>query len=148
MCDEPAHVVADPDLTTVEKQRALDAMEQDARQLAVATAEGMNGGEETRLHDVLRAKQTLEMPAAETAFSPAVETAFRVVRQTFEAKLQETPGTASHALIVSALDAIRRARDAIAETERTPPPPPGVPAPGSAEELEEEIEKEQLDPGG
>jgi hypothetical protein len=138
MFAEPAHVIADPDLTTDEKRRALDVMEQDARQLAVATAEGMDGGEETRLREILQAKQILEMPPVEMAFS--------VVRQTFEAKLRETLGTATHELIGRALDAIKVARDAIAESERAPPPPPGAPAPGSTKELEEELDKEQLDP--
>lgn len=134
---EPAHVVADPDLTTPEKLRALEAMEQDERQLAVAAAEGMTGGEQTRLRGVLQAKRMLETPP---------DLAFSVVRQTFQAKLRQTLGTDTHELINRALDAIQAAQDAIAAAERTPPPPPGAPSPGSTGELEEELEKEKLDP--
>lgn len=135
---EPADVVADPDLSGRQKRDALDSMEQDARQLAIAAAEGMSGGEETRLRSVLQAKRTLEMPDPELAF--------RVVQQTFEAELRDTLGTDTHELISRALDAISAAREAIARRARTPSPPPGAPTPGSTEELEEELDKEKLDP--
>jgi hypothetical protein len=45
-----------------QKLEALDALEQDARQLSVASAEGMIGGEPSKLHDVLDAKDSLEVP--------------------------------------------------------------------------------------
>ena len=38
-------VVADPALSKPEKEKALDALEQDARLLATASAEGMTGGD-------------------------------------------------------------------------------------------------------
>ena len=42
--ENPAEVVVDPALSKDDKVRALGAMEQDARQMAVASAEGMVGG--------------------------------------------------------------------------------------------------------
>jgi hypothetical protein len=45
---DPAEVAADPDLSTRDKLAALNSLEQDAKQLAVASAEGMDGGEETQ----------------------------------------------------------------------------------------------------
>lgn len=54
--DAPIDVVADPHLSVEEKRAALETLEQDARQLAEASAEGMAGGESTNLHDVLKAK--------------------------------------------------------------------------------------------
>ena len=124
---EPAHVVADPDLSTREKIRVLNSLEQDARQMAVAAAEGMSGGEQTRLRDILQAKRMLE--------SPPFEAAFTVVRQTFEARLQTAPGTETHTLITRALDALKAARKAISEPTKTP-----------SSELDEELAKEKLDP--
>ena len=61
--DEPRQVVADPSLTKPEKAKALDTLEQDARQLSEAASEGMAGGERTKLHDVLKAKDKLGMPS-------------------------------------------------------------------------------------
>ena len=57
--DEPHEVVADSSLSKPEKVKALDTLEQDARQLSEASAEGMAGGERTKLHEVLKAKDTV-----------------------------------------------------------------------------------------
>jgi len=62
--ETPAQIVADPELSKVEKVGMLESMEQDARQLATASAEGMGGGEPTNLHEVLGAKEALGLPAA------------------------------------------------------------------------------------
>ncbi len=62
--ETPAQVVADPGLSKQEKVEKLDELEQDARQLATASAEGMGGGEPTNLHEVLDAKDALGLPAA------------------------------------------------------------------------------------
>jgi hypothetical protein len=61
--DEPQEVVADSSLSKPQKVKALDTLEQDARQLSEASAEGMAGGERTKLHEVLKAKDTLAPPA-------------------------------------------------------------------------------------
>ena len=58
--DDPQQVVADPALSKQDKLEALEALEQDARLLATATEEGMSGGEQSNLRDVLSAKKTLE----------------------------------------------------------------------------------------
>jgi hypothetical protein len=137
---EPKEVVADSSLSAQEKRVVLDTMEQDARQLATASAEGMSGGEETKLHGVLQAKRALE--------PPSVDAAFRVVLRAFEQQLRETLGTDTHAVITRAIDAINAAREAMAGRVNAPTPPPGAPLPGSREELREELDKEKLDPGG
>jgi hypothetical protein len=64
--DEPHQVVADSSLSRPEKVKALDTLEQDARQLSEASAEGMAGGERTKLHEVLKAKDTVT-PTAKSA---------------------------------------------------------------------------------
>ena len=58
--DDPQQVVADPALSRQDKLEALETLEQDARRLAAAADEGMTGGEQSNLRDVLRAKKTLE----------------------------------------------------------------------------------------
>lgn len=54
--EAPSDVVSDPQLSADEKRKALDTLEQDARQLADASAEGMSGGEPNNLDEVLQAK--------------------------------------------------------------------------------------------
>lgn len=61
--DEPQEVV-ESSLSKAGKVEALDVLEQDARQLAEATSEGMSGGERNKLHEVLIAKKTLDLPRA------------------------------------------------------------------------------------
>ena len=66
--DDPEQLVADPALSKQDKLEALEVLEQDARLLATATAtatateEGMIGGEQSNLRDVLTAKKSLEGP--------------------------------------------------------------------------------------
>jgi hypothetical protein len=60
--DEPHEVVADPSLSKAQKAEALNTLEQDARQLAEASSEGMAGGERNKLHDVLIAEEVLSSP--------------------------------------------------------------------------------------
>jgi hypothetical protein len=68
--DKPQEVVIDPALSKEQKKEVLDALEQDARQLSVASAEGMTGGEPSKLHDVLDAGDSLALPP--TAYAYAV----------------------------------------------------------------------------
>lgn len=135
----PAHMVVDPALSKDQKVRALAAMEQDARQLSTATAEGMGGGEPTRLREVLVAKTTLDLPPDRVAFA--------VVVQSLKATLPEAKGTAAHAVIAHAIEAVEAACAAIQKLALTRSISAGEPAaPGSDEELEEELAKEKLDP--
>jgi hypothetical protein len=136
--EHPAQVVTDPALSNREKRAVLESLEQDAKQMAVASEEGMGGGEATNLRDVLVAKETLELPPAEAAFS--------VVMQTLEAKRRASEGTSAHKLIAQAIDAINAARAAIEHLDEAPKVPRGAPKPGSEQELEEELAKEKLDP--
>jgi hypothetical protein len=70
--DSPGQVVADPALSKDEKSEALETLEQDARLLSTASGEGMTGGEETNLQDVLNAQQGLKgRTAAPTSGSEA-----------------------------------------------------------------------------
>lgn len=136
---DPSQVVSDPRLSVGEKRATLDSLEQDARQLAVASAEGMAGGEESKLRNVLEAKRLLDPPSLDAAFS--------VVLRAFEEQGRDALGTDLHASIERAIDAIATARQAIANRAKTPAASSGAPAPGSRQELEEEMEKEKLDPG-
>ena len=56
---DPQDVVADPALSKEEKVEALETLEQDARLLTTAAQEGMTGGEENKLQEVLDAKKAL-----------------------------------------------------------------------------------------
>jgi hypothetical protein len=60
--DDPQQIVADPALSKQDKLEALAMLEQDARLLATATEEGVTGGEQSNLRDVLKAKKALEGP--------------------------------------------------------------------------------------
>ena len=61
----PHEMVLESSLSKAGKVKALDTLEQDARQLAEASSEGMTGGERNKLHEVLIAKDTLDLaPAA------------------------------------------------------------------------------------
>lgn len=57
--DSPQKVVAADDLSDGQKKKVLDAWEEDARRLSVATEEGMTGGEPSRIEDVAAAKVEL-----------------------------------------------------------------------------------------
>lgn len=103
--EHPAEVVIDPLLSKDEKVRALEGMEQDARQLATAAAEGMTGGGGSGLRDVLVAKEALELPPFDLAVS--------VVLQSFRARLQSTEGSEAHGLIARAIEAVEAASGAI-----------------------------------
>lgn len=101
----PAEVVVDPALSKDDKVRVLEAMEQDARQMAVASDEGMDGGEGPALADVLAAKDTLELPPFDLAVSAVI--------QTLRSRLPEVSGTDTHTLICSAIDALEVACAAV-----------------------------------
>jgi hypothetical protein len=65
--DEPNEVVSDSSLSLEEKIKTLDTLEQDARQLADASSEGMGGGERGKLHEILIAGKALDRPPATDA---------------------------------------------------------------------------------
>ena len=71
--DEPQEVVVDSSLSNAQKVKALDTLEQDARQLAEASSEGMTGGERDKLHDVLIAKDTLDLPPMSAAYESVLQ---------------------------------------------------------------------------
>lgn len=71
--DEPHEVVVDSSLSKAQKVEVLDTLEQDARQLAEASSEGMGGGERNKLHDVLIAKDTLALPPVAFAYETVLQ---------------------------------------------------------------------------
>ena len=97
----PSEVIVDPELSKAEKVRALESLEQDARQLATAAAEGMTTGEKSGLRDVLAARDALELPPFDLAVS--------VVLQGLRARLQGTGPGDAHRLIARAIEAIEAA---------------------------------------
>jgi hypothetical protein len=66
--DAPDKVVVDPSLSTQEKVKALEGLEQDARQLAIASNEGMSGGEPTALAEALHAEEALALYPTDFAY--------------------------------------------------------------------------------
>jgi hypothetical protein len=69
--DQPHAVAADPKLSPEKKEEVLDSLEQDARLLDTATAEGMTGGEKGNLQKVLDAKKKLEKDSDLASNPPA-----------------------------------------------------------------------------
>lgn len=107
----PSEVVVDPTLAKAEKLQVLETLAQDAKQLAIASDEGMTGGESTQLRDVLQAKETLGLPPAEIALSVAL--------QTLKARLPSAAGTALDGPLIGAIDALEALSAAMADTSLT-----------------------------
>ncbi len=139
--DGPADVVIDPALSKDQKKEALDAMEQDARQLLDASSEGMTGGEPNNLHEVLDAKDSLELPPVAQAYNVVVKD----LRSTLQAGVsQEERVEVEQAL--TALNAVARATAVKSDPRIVTTKDDGVLAPGSEAEIEDEIAREKLDP--
>jgi hypothetical protein len=139
--DEPHEVVADPALSKGQKRKALDALEQDARQLSAASAEGMAGGEATGLHDVLAAKDSLELPP--TAY------AYDVVLKDLRSRLKTESTGDAHAILeqsIAALEAVARPSSLNSAAGDHGSARIGDPKPGSAAEVDAELALEKLDP--
>ena len=64
--DSPAEVVETRALSRNEKAKALDNWEEDSRRLAVATEEGMTGGEPSRVTEVADAKADLGVKSSKS----------------------------------------------------------------------------------
>jgi hypothetical protein len=100
--DAPIEVVADPSLSKQEKAEALEDLEQHARQLAIASGEGMSGGEPTALAEVLHAKEALEL-------SSSTDFAYELVLKDLEARRLTGDGDAGLiAQAAAALTALRK----------------------------------------
>jgi hypothetical protein len=114
---EPREVVVDSSLSKVQKVEALDTLEQDARQLAEASSEGMAGGERNKLHDVLIAKDMLALP-------PMVA-AYETVLQDLRLRQKRDPGIDTQVLFKQAIAALEElvasfAQPSAASTDVTP----------------------------
>lgn len=115
--DAPRDVVDDGDLSRAEKAAALDSLEQDARQMAAASAEGMGGGEVGDLHEVLAAKASLAL--SPTAFAYEAELGDLASRLA-----AEPPGPRHDALkvVLAGLGAVGTAEPASRGDEAVMPP--------------------------
>lgn len=100
--DEPHEVVLDASLSKVQKVEALGALEQDARQLAQASSEGMSGGERTKLHEVLVAKDALGLPVLE---------AYETVLQDLRSRQKRDPANQTRDLLRQAITALEALLD-------------------------------------
>ena len=95
--DELHEVVLDSSLSKAQKVEALNTLEQDARQLAEASSEGMGGGERTKLHEVLLAKDALGLPVTD---------AYETVLQDLRARQKRDPAIATQILVKQAIAAL------------------------------------------
>ncbi len=124
----PSEVTIDPALSKDEKIEVLGVLEQDARQLAQASDEGMTGGERCGLRDVLDAQAALEM-------SP-VAYAYDLVLGDLRARMKADTAGHGWAVLEHALSAL--------EAANKPSMPMAVD--DAAAEIEDEIAREKLDP--
>lgn len=138
---DPLEVVIDPGLSKVQKIEVLDGLEQDARQLADAATEGMTGGAPNLLHDVLDAKDALELSPKAVAYA-LVHKDLHDQRKTAEDGT--TRAAAEHALV--ALHGVAKAGEATAALAAHGAVPDASPTAGSAAEAETERAMERLDP--
>jgi hypothetical protein len=95
---DPREVVADPALSNAQKVEALGTLEQDARQLAAASSEGMAGGERNKLHDVLNAKDMLA--------APPVADAYETVLRDLRSRQKQEAGKNTRVLLAQAVEAL------------------------------------------
>jgi hypothetical protein len=97
--DEPHEVLVDSSLSKAQKVEALDTLEQDARQLAEASSEGMDAGERDKLQEVL---------IAEDALALSVAGAYEIVLQDLRSRQERDPAIGTRALLEQAIAALDR----------------------------------------
>ena len=129
--DTPIAVVDDQDLSKAQKVAALDSLEQDARQMVAASAEGMAGGEPAGLHEVLAAKAALDLPPTDYAYDV-------VLRDLLARQATEHAG--------KTLDAITAALAALQALAQLNTPALELAATTAAAEQADEAARERLDP--
>ena len=135
--DEPQEVMIDPTLSKEQKEVVLDTLEQDARQLSVASAEGMADGEPTMLHDVLKAKTSLELPS--------IVDAYDAVLKDLQSRLRTHATVEKRAAIeqaIAALHAVVKLSAPVASGSEAD----GELEPGLSGDIDEEVSREKLDP--
>lgn len=138
---DPLEVVIDPGLSKDQKIEVLDTLEQDARQLSEATNEGMAGGAPNQLHDILDAKDALELSPTALAYA-LVHKDLHDQRKTAEGGA--TRAAAEHAIV--ALHTVAKAGEATAALATHGAVADDTPAAGSVAEAEAERAMERLDP--
>jgi hypothetical protein len=135
--EKPHDVLTDPSLSKEQKKQALDALEQDARQLSTAAAEGMTDGEPSRLHEVLAVRDRLDRPPLADAYD--------IVLKDLRAKLTTNATGETRAMAEQALAALGALAPTSAAGNRDAGAG-GAPKPGSAADINDEVAREQLDP--
>jgi hypothetical protein len=128
---EPIEVVDDQALSRAQKSAALGSLEQDARQMAAASSEGMGGGEPTALRAVLTAQASLALPPTAAAYD--------TVRRDLKARRDAAPAGSAHAALFRALEAL----DAVAGLSQSAQDEADQAA---AAEVADELRRERLDP--
>ena len=128
---EPYEVLVEAILSNEQKSDILQTLEQDARQMSVASNEGMAGGELAKLSDVLEARDSLNLPPVAHAY----DLVLKDLRSRLNADL---PGDA-RALMELAMTAVEAVR-------KSPILEPVALAPALAAEIDDEIAREKLDP--
>ena len=138
---DPLEVVIDPDLSKDQKREVLGTLEQDARQLAEAANEGMAGGAPNPLHDILDAKDSLELHPTALAYALVHKDLYD---QHKTAADDTTRAAAKHALV--ALDTLAKSGAATAALATHGAVADPTPVPGSTAEADAERAMERLDP--
>ena len=138
---EPHEMLVDPVLSKKQKSAILETLEQDARQMSLASEEGMTGGELAKLHDVLEARDSLELPP--------IAHAYDLVLKDLRSRLNSDPRGDVRALLelgLTALAAIVKSPILDPVANNTGTAIAGMPDPAIAAEIEDEIAREKLDP--
>ncbi len=138
---EPHDVVIDPALSKTQKADILETLEQDARQMSAASNEGMTGGELANLHDVLEAKDTLDLPP--------IARSYNLVLKDLRSRIKTELPSDSRALMELGL----KAMEAVTSSVILNPVPDGLGTgspvgvdPLIAAGIDDEIAREKLDP--
>jgi hypothetical protein len=138
---EPYEVLVAAKLSNEQKSDILQTLEQDARQMSVASNEGMAGGELAKLSDVLEARDSLNLP-------PVVH-AYDLVLNDLRSRLKtDLPGDARALmeLAMTAVEAVCKSPILQPVADSVGAGPPGVLARALVAETDDEIAREKLDP--
>jgi hypothetical protein len=138
---EPYEVLVEAILSNEQKSDILQTLEQDARQMSIASNEGMAGGELAKLSDVLEARDSLNLPP--------VAHAYDLVLKDLRSRLKtDLPGDARAMmeLAMTAVEAVRKSPILEPVASSMGAGTAGVLAPALAAEIDDEIAREKLDP--
>src|ERR1019366_503976 len=138
---EPHEVLVEAILSNEQKSDILQTLEQDARQMSVASNEGMAGGELAKLSDVLEARDSLNVPPVAHAY----DLVLKDLRSRLKTDLPDD-ARALMELAMTAVEAVRKSPILEPVANSGGAGPAGVLAPALAAEIDDEIAREKLDP--